>query len=78
MSLCQYNNIFGKPNKGIHSHRLFGFAIVDILATLILAYIISKYTSYKLIYCVIFTILLGIIIHKIFCVKTKLNYILSI
>jgi hypothetical protein len=38
--LCQYKDILGKPGKGIHSYRIFNIAIVDVLLTIIGAYII--------------------------------------
>ena len=41
MSLCAYKNILGEPNKGIHSYRVFNIAIVDVLMTIITAYVIS-------------------------------------
>lgn len=30
MSLCEYKDIFGIPNEGVHSYRLFNIAIVDV------------------------------------------------
>ena len=55
MKFCKFANIFGKPNEGVHKYRLFDIAIVDVLATLVLGYIISKITNYNLsyIYCII-------------------------
>ena len=41
MSLCQYKDILGKPGKGIHSYRVFGLAIADVIMTLIAAYVIA-------------------------------------
>jgi hypothetical protein len=38
--LCQYKNIFGEVNKGVHSYRIFNIAIVDVLLTIIGAYVI--------------------------------------
>jgi len=38
---CQYKNIFGEPGTGIHSYRVFGFAAVDILGTILGALFIS-------------------------------------
>jgi hypothetical protein len=76
MCLCSYKNIFGKPREGIHSYRFMDFAIVDIVGTIIGAYIIAKYTDndfYKILF-VLF--ILGIILHKLFCVDTKLNLII--
>jgi hypothetical protein len=68
-------SISGEPNKGIHSYRdpIFNLAIVDVLLTLIAAYTIAKYTSYKnTIYNFIALVVLSLLIHKYFGVKTKL------
>ena len=35
--LCKYKDIFGVPNHGIHQPRLFGFAIMDIIPTIIVS-----------------------------------------
>ena len=68
---AKYKDIFGKSNEGVHSIRLFDFAIVDFIMTFIGAYIISLY--YKKDVCLIFLLLFifGQILHVLFCVKTK-------
>ena len=45
MDLCKYKNALGEPGKGIHSYRLFGIAIMDVIMTIIGAYIISYFTN---------------------------------
>lgn len=46
---CQYKDIFGKVNEGVHSIRIINIAIVDVILTLVLAYIIQmKLPQYKL------------------------------
>ena len=72
--LCQYKNILGKPGKGIHSYRIFNIAIVDVVLTIIGAYIIYLFLP-KINYFVILILLfiLGIILHKIFCVRTTID-----
>jgi hypothetical protein len=68
---AKYKDIFGKPNEGVHSIRIFDFAIIDIIMTFIGAYFISKY--YKINIWLIFTLLFiyGQILHALFCVETK-------
>ncbi len=39
--LCKYKNIFGAPNTGVHSYRIFNIAIVDALAVFIIAIVIT-------------------------------------
>jgi hypothetical protein len=76
MCLCKYKDIFGKPKEGIHNYRFMDFAIVDIIFTILGAYIIYKYTQYDFYKVLISLFILGIILHKLFCVDTKLNSII--
>ena len=76
MCLCKYKDIFGKPREGVHSYRFLDFAIIDIIFTIIGAYIISKYSNYNFYKILLFLFILGIILHKLFCVNTKLNSII--
>ena len=76
LDLCKYKNILGEPDKGVHSFRIFNIAIVDVLLTILAAYIISYFTNYELIYTVIFMFILGIISHRIFCVRTTVDKVL--
>ena len=73
MSLCKYADMFGKPNSGVHSYRLFNIAIVDVMVVIIGGYMISKYFGYKTKDTIIILFLIGIIIHKLFCVDTTIN-----
>jgi hypothetical protein len=74
-NLCGYKNILGEPGKGFHEHY-FGFAIFDLIATIIAAFIImlylKKYTSmsHSLTFGIILLILLIIAeyVHKLFCI----------
>ena len=79
MTICKYSNIFGEPNTGLHKIRIFNLAVVDILFTFIGAYLIYYYVNKKynkdvnyFVY-LIGLFILGIIMHKIFCVQTTVN-----
>jgi hypothetical protein len=76
LDLCKYKNILGEPDKGVHSFRIFNIAIVDVLLTILAAYIMSYFTNYELIYTLIFMFILGIISHRIFCVRTTVDKVL--
>lgn len=76
MNLCEYKNIFAKPNEGIHSLRLFGFAVVDIIMTIVAALLISYFFKFSIGYTLLFLFALGIILHKMFCIQTTLNKII--
>ena len=76
MNLCKYKNILGKPKEGIHSYRFFGFALADIILTFIGAFFISYFSKISFLYSLIGFFILGIILHKLFCVRTTLDKIL--
>ena len=76
MNLCQYSDILGKPNEGLHSYRIFNLPVVDVIMTIIFAYVIyivvnkSFNLNYSYwVYLIIFY-LIGFVLHKIFCVQT--------
>jgi uncharacterized membrane protein YqjE len=72
--LCQYKDLLGKVGEGIHSYRIYNIAIVDVLLTILGAFIIHLFLPkyrFTLILAVLF--LLGIILHRIFCVKTTID-----
>ena len=76
MNLCKYRNSLGIPHQGIHSYRLFGLAIADVIFTIIGAMIISYFSKMSFIYTLIFLFLLGIILHRLFCVRTTIDKLL--
>jgi hypothetical protein len=76
MDLSKYKNIFGKPNTGAHKYRFLNIAIVDVLFTIIFAYGISYFFDYPFIYTLGLLFLLGIILHRIFSVRTTVDKII--
>lgn len=74
--LCKYRDIFGKPGQGVHSYRLFHVAIVDVLLTILGAYMISIYWHVAFAKILVLLFVLGIIMHRIFCVKTTVDKLL--
>ena len=77
MSLCQYKNIFGAPGTGVHSYRLFGVAIFDVISTFILALVLNYFIKTNYFVVLIFCFCLGIIMHKLFCVETTIGKIVK-
>jgi hypothetical protein len=71
--LCKYKDALGEPNKGIHSYRLFGVAIVDVIMTIVAAFIISYGFRLSFMYTTIFLFILGIFLHRLFCVRTTID-----
>jgi len=76
IDLCKYKDALGKPNKGIHSYRFMGVAIVDVIMTLIGAMLISYFTKYSFLIVSVFLFILGIILHRLFCVRTTIDKVL--
>jgi len=76
MNLCQYRDIFGKPNRGIHSFRIFDIAVVDVLATLLFIFVIAYFTKISLLYLTPAVFILGVIVHRLFCVRTTIDKLL--
>ena len=71
---CKYKNIFGKVGEGAHSYRIFNIAIIDVISTFILAFLINLFIpKYKFNNILIFLFILGIILHRLFCVETTIN-----
>lgn len=76
MSLCKYKEAFGKPGEGPHKYRILNFAIFDTLLTVLLAFVIAYFSGVSLLYVIPFTFVLGIIVHRLFCVRTTVDKIL--
>ena len=82
MSLCKYKDLFGKPNTGLHSYRLFNIAIVDVTLTIFGSYVlylaIEKYLYTNINFWLVLVImfLLGIVLHRLFCVRTTIDKLL--
>ncbi len=74
--LCKYKDALGKPKTGIHSYRIFNIAIADVIMTIIAALIISYFFKFNFWITLIVLFLLGILLHRIFCVKTTVDKLL--
>jgi fatty acid desaturase len=73
VDLSQYRNIFGAPRTGNHSYRILDLAVVDVVATLLMAVLIAIFTSYSFISVAAVLFITGIVLHRIFHVNTKIN-----
>lgn len=71
--MCKYKDILGKVGEGVHSYRIFNIAILDVIGTIVVAYIIHFFVPYSFATILIFLFLLGIILHRIFCVRTTVD-----
>ena len=75
-SLCRYKDILGEPYKGVHSVRLFGVAVIDVILSVIMSYYLSEHFKYTFSTVFVLVILAGVILHKMFCVNTTVNKLL--
>jgi hypothetical protein len=71
--LCKYRDIIGKPGEGLHSMRLFGLSVYDVVISLAFAIIGSWITGYSVVILATLIFVSGIIVHRLFCVNTALN-----
>ena len=76
INLCKYRNALGVPGKGAHSIRLGDVAIVDVIMTLLGAYIIAYFTRTSFAWTAAGFFILGIILHRLFCVRTTIDKLL--
>jgi len=76
MNLCKYKNALGEPGKGIHSYRLFGLAIADVIMTIIASFLISYFFKFSFIKTLLILFLTGIVLHRFFCVRTTIDKLL--
>jgi hypothetical protein len=74
--LCKYKDLIGKPGTGIHSIRFMGVAIMDVIITFIGCMLIAYYTKYSLLWVSILVFGLGILSHRLFCVRTAVDKML--
>jgi hypothetical protein len=76
IGLCAYKNALGIPGQGIHSYRIFNIAVMDVIMTIIGAYIFSLIFRTPFLYTTIGLFILGIVLHRLFCVRTTVDKIL--
>jgi uncharacterized membrane protein len=73
LDLCDYKDIFGRPREGAHAYRIFDIAVVDVTATVILAFIIARLFGLSFWKSLVVLFIIGIISHRAFCVRTTVD-----
>ena len=75
---CKYKDALGEPKKGLHSYRVFDIAVVDVLFTFLSAKFIQYYLleEWDFLLILVCCFALGIILHRVFCVKTTIDKLL--
>lgn len=72
---CKYKDALGKPGEKAHKIRipLLDVALVDVALTLAVAVGISLLTNWPVWLVFLVLLVLGIAVHRIFCVRTKVD-----
>ena len=76
INLSKYSNIFGEPGTGAHKYRLFSVAIVDVIMTIIGGIVISRVSGWPLWIVLAVLFLSGILLHRLFSVRTTVDKLL--
>lgn len=74
--LERYSTIFGEPRTGAHAIRVFDIAIVDLVLTIILAYLVAYMMNWRFLVVVVCLLILSIVMHRLFGVRTKIDTLL--
>jgi hypothetical protein len=67
---CPYKYVLGIPGQGFHSTRIFGYALNDTLATIVLALLTSYLIRQPFLPVLIVWFVLGEILHYLFGTQT--------
>ena len=67
---CKFNEMLGLPNQKIHAARIFGFALFDIIGTLVAGWILSRMMDQSFAFATILLFIFGTVLHFVFCVDT--------
>lgn len=72
-ALCRYKNVFGVPGRGAHAWRVAGVAAVDLGLTVAAAAAWSRWRGHSFWATLAVLLVLGVGVHRLFCVDTALN-----
>jgi hypothetical protein len=67
---CPYKDLFGKPGTGVHRWRVANIAVVDVLATVILAAVVSSLLRVSFLWTLVILFIIGELLHYWMCVDT--------
>lgn len=70
---CPYRDVFGKVGQGVHAYRVFNIAIVDVVATILVAMLLHWWSKLDVFVLLGILFLLGILAHRAFCVRTTVD-----
>ena len=67
---CTYKYILGIPGQGFHSTRIFGYALYDTLATIVLAAFTAYLLKVPFIPTLVIWFIVGELLHYLFGTQT--------
>jgi tetrahydromethanopterin S-methyltransferase subunit C len=70
---CQFQNLLGVPSQGVHSYRLFHVAIADVLLLVLFSLWLKNALRIKYVEALFIGFIIGVIAHRVFCVRTTLD-----
>jgi len=75
MDLCKYKDMFGKVGEGAHKYRIpiLDIALVDTVMTLVLGIFLAWFFRWSYWITIVLVFVAGILAHKMFCVKTRID-----
>ena len=73
LDLRRYKDLFGRPREGAHAYRVFDIAVVDVAATVVVAYVIARVFGVAFWKSLVVLFIVGIISHRAFCVRTTVD-----
>ena len=73
IDLCLYKDLFGRPREGAHAYRIFDIAVVDVAATVVVAYVIARIFGVVFWKSLVALFIVGILSHRMFCVRTTVD-----
>ena len=80
LKLCRYKDLFGIPGAGLRTYRVFNIAIYDVVVTIIVSliiwWILNMYYKFSFLPFLGAIFLLGIVAHRVFCVRTGVDKML--
>jgi hypothetical protein len=71
--LCQYKDLFGKPNEGLRKYRIADIAIYDVSVVVLISIGLSYFTKIPLWIVLVVLFVSGVIVHRAFCVRTGVD-----
>lgn len=74
--LCQYKHVFGVEKQGVHSYRILDIAIVDVVLTIVAAWMASMFFQIHFAIVFLLLMLLGVLLHRLFCVNTTISRVI--